>query len=79
MSDTPIYDSLTNPEPESTKPQPKVVAATIGGGVGTALGEILTWIIEASAGIDIPEGVELAIGVVLTTLLAFVGGYFKRN
>lgn len=79
MSDTPIYDSLTNPEPESAKPQPKVVAATIGGGVGTAVGEILVWIIEASAGIDIPEGVQLAIGVVLTTVLAFVGGYFKRN
>jgi len=62
----------------TSAPQPKVVAATVGAGVGTALGVIGVWVVEASVGIDIPEGVELAVGVVLTAGLAFVGGYFKR-
>lgn len=64
---------------ESKKPQAKVVAATIGAGVGSAVGEITTWIVEASTGIDIPGNVELAVGVVFTAALAFVGGYWKRN
>jgi hypothetical protein len=64
-------------QPTAT-PQPKVVAATIGAGVGTALGIIGVWAFEASTGIDVPEGVELSVGVVVTAGLAFVGGYFKR-
>lgn len=83
---TPIYGSITgeNPvteikQPSSNVPQPKVVAATIGAGVGSAVGEIIVWVVEASASIDIPSNVEFAIGVVLTAGLAFVGGYFKRN
>lgn len=81
MSDTPIYDETVNEhsQPMTVKPQPKVIAATTGAGVGSAIGVILTWVIEASTGIDIPEGVELAIGVVLTTGLAFIGGYWKKN
>lgn len=58
--------------------QPKVAAATIGAGVGSAIGELTTWIIESSANVDIPANVELAIGVVLTAGLAFIAGYFKR-
>ena len=79
MSETPIYDEMTNPTPADNKPQPKVVAATVGAGVGSAIGEIATWIIEAFAHVDIPTNVELAIGVVLTAGLAFVGGYWKKN
>lgn len=80
MSETPIYDNMNSGEKSVNKtPQPKVVAATIGGGVGTAISTIGIWIIEASANIDIPNEVELAIGVVITAGLAFVGGYFKKN
>lgn len=89
----PIYRGVIKPEPiigpitgendtvnqPSSKPQAKVVAATVGAGVGSATGEVLVWIIEASAGIDIPNNVEFAIGVILTAGLAFIGGYFKRN
>lgn len=87
MSDDDIYQSIVNDrklkaaheaKPNLT-PQPKVVAATVGAGVGSAVGEIITWIVEASASIDIPSNVELAIGVVLTAGLAFVSGYFKKN
>lgn len=60
------------------KPQPKVISATVGAGLGSAIGEISVWIIEASAGIDVPANVEMAIGVVLTAALAFVSGYLKR-
>lgn len=79
MSETPIFDKMNQPEQPDLKPQPKVIAATIGGGVGTAIATITVWIIEANANIDIPNEVELAIGVVLTAGLAFVGGYFKKN
>ncbi len=82
MSDTPIYDNVENPatDPEPSKtPQPKVVLATIGAGVGSAVGEIVTYTIETAANIDIPGNVELAIGVVLTAGFAFLAGYFKKN
>lgn len=81
-TETPIYDRVVNGETAdkpSAAPQPKVVAATVGAGVGSALGEIIVWVVEASANIDIPANVELAVGVVLTAGLAFVSGYFKRN
>ena len=76
--DTPIYNHMTNPKPDNT-PQPKVVAATVGGGVGVAVGDILVWIIETATNIDIPGAVELAIGVVISAGLAFVAGFYKRN
>ena len=86
MSDN-IYENLANERKlrgahvaeDSKAPQPKVVAATVGAGVGSAIGEIAVWIVEASASIDVPTNVEFAIGVVLTAGLAFVGGYWKKN
>lgn len=82
MNDTPIFtdvDRAYAEPPVNKTPEKKVVAATVGGGVGVAIGEIVTWIVEATTQIDIPAGVELAIGVVFTAGLAFVGGYWKRN
>jgi len=82
MNSVDVPDDMTREEYResvSKTPQPKVVAATIGAGVGSAIGEIITWVVEASARIDIPDNVELAIGVVLTAGLAFLAGYFKKN
>ena len=79
MSETPIYDNLNTPKPVYKTPQPKVVAATVGAGVGAAIGNIIVWIVEAAANIDIPDSVELSIGVVITAALAFVAGYVKKN
>ena len=79
MSETPIYDNLNTPKPVDKTPQPKVVAATIGAGVGAAIGNIIVWIVEAAAKIDIPDSVELSIGVVITAALTFVAGYVKKN
>ena len=59
-------------------PTPKVVSATVGAGVGTAVSVVGIYVIEAAARIDIPEGVELAIGVIVTAGLTFLSGYFKR-
>jgi len=64
---------------DSKKTQPKVVAATAGAGVGAALAVIAVWIAEASLGLDVPESVELSLGVVLTAGLSFLSGYMKRN
>lgn len=63
----------------SSRPQKKVVAATAGAGIGAAVSVVLVWAIEASANIDIPESVELAIPIIIGTALTFVAGYFKRN
>jgi hypothetical protein len=59
-------------------PQPKVVAGTVGAGVGAAVGEIAIYVIETAARIDIPTGVEAAILIVVTAALGFVAGYVKR-
>lgn len=82
MGDTPIFDSMNTsrePEPVDNTPRPKVVAATAGAGVGSALATITVWIVNATTNVVVPEGVELALGIVLTTGLAFVGGYWKRG
>jgi hypothetical protein len=59
-------------------PQPKVVAGTVGAGVGAAVSEIGIWLVESTAHIDIPGGVEAAIVIVVTAALGFVAGYLKR-
>lgn len=64
---------------ESAAPQPKVVAATVGAGVGSAIATIVVWVVSVTTGLEVPEAVELAGGVVLTAGLAFIGGYFKKN
>jgi len=81
MSDTPIYDSMhtEGKKPANNTPQPKVVAATVGSGVGVAMGDILVWVVETFAKIDIPAGVELSIEIVIAAGLAFVAGFYKRN
>lgn len=79
MNDTPIYNSMNTPERPSNVPTPKVVAATVGAGVGSALATILVWVLNVATGVDVPEAVELASGVVLTAGLAFVGGFWKKG
>lgn len=59
-------------------PQPKVLAATAGAGVGAAVAELGTWIIESSSGIDIPGNVEGAITVIVVAAVGFIAGYIKR-
>lgn len=61
------------------RPTPKVWSATVGAGVGSALATIIVWVVNVATGVDVPETVELASGVVLTAGLAFVGGHWKRD
>lgn len=69
----------TNSAGEQTAtPQPKVIAGTIGAGVGAAISTIGVWVIEQTAHIDIPGGVEAAITVVVTAGLGFLAGYIKN-
>lgn len=56
---------------------PKVTSATVGAGVGSALSTVVVWVLEASARIDVPGEVELALGVLLTAGLAFAAGWAK--
>lgn len=59
-------------------PQPKVIAGTIGAGVGVAASELGIWIVESAAHIDIPAGIEASITVLVTAGLGFLAGYLKR-
>ena len=59
-------------------PQPKVVASTAGAGVGVAISEIGIWVVEQTAHIDIPAGIETAITIVVSAGLGFLAGYIKR-
>lgn len=62
----------------TAKPTSKVVASTVGAGVGVALANIGVYVIETVAKIDIPEGVELSVGVVLTAGLAYLAGWATK-
>lgn len=79
MSDTPIFDQVNNTTKPNPAPQPKVIAATTGAGVGGALSVLVCWIVETVASIDIPSPVEGAVAIILGAGLAFVGGYWKKN
>lgn len=59
----------TDPSGEPTAtPQPKVIAATIGAGVGAALSTVGVYAFETLANHDLPDVVEGAIGVPVTTV-----------
>ena len=62
---------------DSKKINPKVTSATVGAGVGSALSTVVVWAVEATARIDVPGEVELALGVLLTAGLAFLSGWAK--
>ncbi len=81
---TPIYDSeikrVTTDEHggPTNPPQPKVLAATAGAGVGAAVSTISIYLIETLGRIDLPDVVEGAIGALLAAGAAFLAGYIKR-
>lgn len=82
---TPIYDDVaakpvTTDEhggPTNT-PQPKVLAATAGAGIGAAISTIAIYLIETLGTVDLPDVVEGAIGVLLAAGVGFLAGYIKR-
>lgn len=59
-------------------PQPKVIAGAVGAGVGAATAELGIWIVESTAGIDIPSAIEGSITVLVVALVGFLAGYIKR-
>lgn len=59
-------------------PQPKVIAATTGAGIGAAVSTIGIWAVETYGHIDLPVAVEGAILVLITAGVGFLAGYFKR-
>lgn len=79
---TPIFDDLNVTTDETgapTKtPQPKVVAAAIGAGVGGAITTLGVYIFESASGIDLPTSVEGSILTLITAGLAFIAGYIKK-
>jgi len=62
----------------TSKPQPKVLAATAGAGVGAAISTIAVYLIESLGKFDMPEAVDGAILVLVSAGVAFAAGYIKR-
>jgi hypothetical protein len=58
----------------TTKPHRKVVAATIGSGVGSAVTIILLWILT-EAKVTTPPEVAVAISLIVSAACAFAAGY----
>lgn len=83
MTNTPgIPDHAAVTTDESGKPtgtpQPKVLAATAGAGVGAAVSTITVYLIETLGHVDLPVAVEGAGLVLITAGVAFLAGYVKR-
>ena len=62
----------------TSEPQPKVIAATAGAGVGAATSTIIIYLIETLGRIDLPAAVEGAALVLVSAGVAFLAGYIKR-
>lgn len=75
MNDNVTTNEIGEP---TARPQPKVVAAASGAAFGAALTTLILWGIETSTKIDLPEAVEGAALVIITTGIAFLAGYIKR-
>lgn len=64
---------------QSGAPRRKVIAATSGAAVGSAVAVILTWLLEIGmlkAGITLPDQIKIAFNSIFTTLSAFIFGYY---
>lgn len=75
MSNNVTTDEAGNP---TSEPQPKVLAATAGAGIGAAVSTITIYLIESLGRIDLPDVVEGAIAVLLAAGVGFLAGYVKR-
>lgn len=73
----PAVTTDENGEPTAA-PQPKVVAASAGAGIGAAASTVLVYLIEAFGHIDLPVAVEGAILVLIAGAVSFLGGYITR-
>ena len=62
----------------TAEPQPKVLAATAGAGVGAAVSTLAIYLVESLGRIDLPDAVEGAVLVLVSAGVAFLAGYIKR-
>lgn len=62
----------------TARTQPKVVASTVGAGIGAAVSTITIYLIETLGKIDLPDAVEGATLVIVSAGIAFLAGYIKR-
>lgn len=75
MSEKVTTDELGRP---TSEPQPKVLAATAGAGVGAAVSTLAIYLVETLGKIDLPDAVEGAVLVLVSAGVAFLAGYVKR-
>jgi len=55
----------------------KAIAATTGSGLGTAIGIVISYAIEALASLDLPDNVENAIAVIAGAIVAGIATYLS--
>lgn len=77
MDNTDLVTTDELGEPTAT-PQPKVIAATAGAGVGAAITTVGVYVFETATRIDLPSIVEGALLVLVSAGVAFAAGYIKR-
>ena len=77
MDNTDLVTTDELGEPTAT-PQPKVIAATAGAGVGAAITTVGVYVFETATRIDLPSIVEGAVLVLVSAGVAFAAGYIKR-
>jgi len=75
MAENVTTDEVGRP---TSEPQPKVLAATAGAGVGAAVSTLAIYLIETLGKIDLPEAVEGATLVLVSAGIAFLAGWVKR-
>ena len=64
---------------DAKKVNPKVTYAAGGAAVGSAIATVAVWIVEATARLEVPSEVELALGVIVAAGLAFASGWAKSD
>lgn len=75
-----MADNVTTDENgvPTSEPQPKVLAATAGAGVGAAVSTLAIYLVETLGKVDLPDAVEGAVLVLISAGVAFLAGYIKR-
>ena len=57
---------------------PKVAAATVGAGIGSAVADLIVWGLR-SHGVVVPDNVAQDLDVIVSALISFVSGYYTPS
>lgn len=76
--DTRAANARANRTPQKRTVGPVTRASSTGSGVAAAIVTVFAWIMSSTAGVDLPEGVQTAVTVILVFAGGLIGGYIPR-